>query len=189
MSSDAKPAPAETNESDTKAKRKIVQCRTGDGGLFEVPLNVISQAGTFAQMYSDLQLGAKSAAPFEFPMPAVSAKVFEELVEFCEQRIGVPEPVIEREPPTFCAKWFELNDFEKNFLEVKSVPELKELWMAARYLDIKSVCLFVPQEIATRLIPLVGDNKKVLEFLNEPDDLSEEEKSARSKKNIWLKYC
>ncbi|KAI1712523.1 hypothetical protein DdX_09615 [Ditylenchus destructor] len=62
--------------------------RTGDGVLFEVPLNVISQAGTFAQMYSDLQLGAESAAPFGFPMPAVSAKVFEQLVEFCEQRIA-----------------------------------------------------------------------------------------------------
>ncbi|KAI1712275.1 S-phase kinase-associated protein 1 [Ditylenchus destructor] len=185
MTSDV--APTESNENGSP-KQKTIRCRTRDGVLFEVSVDVISHAGTFKQMCSDLQLGADGAVTFEFPMPGVNATVFEQLVKFCKQRIGVPEPVIEREPPSYKVKMFELSKFETDFLGTKSTGELKELWLAARYLDIKSLDLFIAQEIATRLIAAVGDDKKVREIVNGPVSVSEKEQNKIREDNMWLKY-
>ncbi|KAI1711668.1 hypothetical protein DdX_10130 [Ditylenchus destructor] len=83
---------------------------------------------------------------------------------------------------------FQLSKFETDFLGTKNICELKELWLAARYLDIKSLDLFIAQEIATRLIAAVGDDKKVREIVNEADSLSEQENNKIREENIWLKY-
>ncbi|KAI1706644.1 hypothetical protein DdX_12853 [Ditylenchus destructor] len=58
--------------------QKIIPCRTGDDVLFDVPFDIISQAGTFHQMYRDLQLDAEDADSFEFPMPAINGDIFKE---------------------------------------------------------------------------------------------------------------
>ncbi|KAI1706648.1 skp1 family, dimerization domain-containing protein [Ditylenchus destructor] len=86
-------------------------------------------------------------------------------------------------------KWFVFNEFEQQFLKSKTMNELSEIWVAARYLDVKSLDLFISQEIAARLVEVLGDDQKVRDLLGEPDDLTEEEKDKIRKENIWLKYC
>ncbi|KAI1705040.1 E3 ubiquitin ligase complex SCF subunit sconC [Ditylenchus destructor] len=174
--------------STVSTEQKIIKCRTSDGVLFEVPFDVIIQSRKFEQMHNELQLCAVGAT-FEFPVPAVTWDIFKEVVRFCKQRTGMPEPVIEREPPAMTVKWFTFNEFEQEFLKSKTMNELSEIWEAARYLDVKSLDLFISQEIAARLIDVLGDDQKVRDLLGEPDDLTQEEKDNIRRENAWINYC
>ncbi|KAI1706687.1 skp1-related protein [Ditylenchus destructor] len=175
--------------STVSTKQKTIKCRTRDDVLFEVPFDVIIQSRKFKQLYNELQVSAGDGSTFEFPMPAVPGHIFKEVIRFCAQRRGSPEPVIEREPPAMTVKWFVFNEFEQQFLKSKSMNELSEIWVAARYLDVKSLDLFISQEIAARLVEVLGDDQKVHDLLGEPDDMTEEEKDKIRRENAWLNFC
>uniref|UniRef100_A0A915CZC0 Skp1-related protein n=1 Tax=Ditylenchus dipsaci TaxID=166011 RepID=A0A915CZC0_9BILA len=160
-----------------------VTVKTQGGELYQVGLAIISQCKTFSQMYEDLNLAAGDH--FEFPIPAVTSKVFEKVLQWCENHIGAPEPVIQEDPATRERIWFQLTDDEKAFFNVP-VEQLGELMAAANYLDMKSLYLFGCQTFAALLKDKTPE--QIRELLELKDDMTEEEKDAIRKKNVWCQY-
>uniref|UniRef100_A0A915D576 Skp1-related protein n=1 Tax=Ditylenchus dipsaci TaxID=166011 RepID=A0A915D576_9BILA len=157
-----------------------VTVKTQDGELFQVELAVISQSKTFSQMYEDLNLA--EGDQFEFPIPAVTSKVFEKVLQWCKDHVGLPEPVIQEDPATRERIWFKLNDAEKTFYNVP-MEQIVELLLAANYLDIKSLYLYGCQTVAALM-----KNKspeEVRELFQLEDDMTEEEKDTIRKENVW----
>uniref|UniRef100_A0A915DYH4 Skp1-related protein n=1 Tax=Ditylenchus dipsaci TaxID=166011 RepID=A0A915DYH4_9BILA len=160
-----------------------VTVKTQGGELYQVGLAIISQCKTFSQMYEDLNLDAGDH--FEFPIPAVTSKVFEKVLQWCENHIDVPEPVIKEDPATRERVWFQLTDDEKAFFNVP-VDQLAELLAAANYLDIKSIYLFGCQTLAALI---KGKSpEEIRDIFGLEDDMTAEEKDGIRKENVWCTY-
>uniref|UniRef100_A0A915DS13 Uncharacterized protein n=1 Tax=Ditylenchus dipsaci TaxID=166011 RepID=A0A915DS13_9BILA len=160
-----------------------VTVKTQGGELYQVELAIMSQFKTFSQMYEDLNLA--EGDHFEFPIPAVTSKVFEKVLQWCESHIGVPEPVIQEDPASRERIWFQLTDDEKTFFSVP-VEQILGLLMAANYLDIRTLYLFGCQTMAA----LFKDKnpEQIRELLELQDDMTEKEKDTFRKKNVWCEF-
>uniref|UniRef100_A0A915E613 Skp1-related protein n=1 Tax=Ditylenchus dipsaci TaxID=166011 RepID=A0A915E613_9BILA len=181
MSSDCEVAASSSTAADVPGQ---VTVKTQGGELFQVELAVISQSKTFSQMYEDLNLA--EGDQFEFPIPAVTSKVFEKVLQWCTDHVGgVPEPVIQEDPATRERIWFELNDAEKAFYNVP-IEQIVELLLAANYLDIKSLYLYGCQTVASLIKNKTVE--EVRELLQLEDDMTEEEKDQIRKDNVWCQF-
>ncbi|KAH7696058.1 E3 ubiquitin ligase complex SCF subunit sconC [Aphelenchoides avenae] len=178
MSSDNAAAP-------TAAVSPKVVCVTSDGEKIPVDIEALRLSHTFDTMYRDLGLEEHADFPGEFQVKNVEARVFNKVVEWCQEHKGQPDPVIEQDPNTRERKWFTFSDYEKKFFEVP-VEELEELVMAANYLDVKSLYYYGCQSIAALIKGKSPDEIRALFGLE--DDLTGEEKAEIRKQNPWCNY-
>ncbi|KAI1696927.1 E3 ubiquitin ligase complex SCF subunit scon-3 [Ditylenchus destructor] len=97
---------------------KLIKCQPGDNesDIIEVTFKQIKQSHTFFNMFRDL--GCEVDENFVFPMPAVKPEIFQKIVEWTANHIGVPDPEVKEDPNTRERTWFTLNDYENKFYDV-----------------------------------------------------------------------
>lgn len=67
-----------------------------------------------------------------------------------------------------------------------TMEDLEELIMASDYLNIQSLYLYACQAAASQLKGKAPD--EIRSLLGLPDDLTEEEKEAIRRENVWCSY-
>ncbi|KAI1718335.1 skp1 family, dimerization domain-containing protein [Ditylenchus destructor] len=164
---------------------KLIKCQPGENesDIIEVPFKQIKQSHTFHNMFRDL--GCDLDENFVFPMPAVKPDVFQKVVEWTANHIGVPDPEVKEDPTTRERVWFTLNDYENKFFDVP-VDITAELLTAANYLDIKHLYLYGCQKMAELIKSKTPE--EIRELLGLEDDLTPEEKEEIKKQNVWCNY-
>ncbi|KAI6224412.1 E3 ubiquitin ligase complex SCF subunit [Aphelenchoides fujianensis] len=138
------------------------------------------QSLVFNQMYENSL--ASIEPTIEFDVSKVKSDVFLKVVDWCEQHEGRPVPTVEVDPHTRERRWFTFDEYEKEFFKLP-VEALEEVLMAANFLDIPSLYLCGCQAMAA----VIKDKspEEIRSLLGLPDDLTDEEKDAIRKENIW----
>jgi len=156
--------------------RKII-CLTSDGIPVEVRWTLLMKSSVFEVAWAAAGENMDSTLEgFTFPLAGVDYDTFMRVVEWLENREGRPDPEVIEDPYTTDRKHLEYTELESHFFD--SFPEdcdmLRELYMASNYLDIRSLYLYCAQEFADRIQGKSAEQIRAM--LNQPDDLTEEEK-------------
>ena len=165
-----------------------VPCETKEGDKVPVKVALLLISRTFETMWKDLNMSSASGDQVEnyvFPVKAISTRTFKKVVEWLEEHVGKPVPVIEEDAATKERKWFTLTEYEQSFFEV-NVEELAELLVAGNFLDIPSLYLYGCQSMAS----IIKDKnpEEIRAMFGLEDDLTEEEKQEIKRKNVWCNY-
>lgn len=97
--------------------------------------------------------------------------------------LGVPEPVVEKDPLSQECKWLILTFSERRFFALP-MPELLELVMAAKYLDIPLLVHYACQAVAARI---KGKSPpEICKVLQQDCDLEEARIKEIRADNPWL---
>ncbi|KAI1731236.1 skp1 family, dimerization domain-containing protein [Ditylenchus destructor] len=164
---------------------KMIKCQPGENqsDTVEVPFKQIKQSHTFFNMFRDLEGNLDDT--FFFPMPLVKPEIFQKIVEWTANHIGVPEPEVKEDPATRERTWFTMDDYENKFFDLP-VDVFAELLTAANYLDIKHLYLYGCQKLAERVKDKTPE--EIREMFGLEDDLTPEEKEEIKKQNVWCNY-
>ncbi|KAI1705461.1 skp1 family, dimerization domain-containing protein [Ditylenchus destructor] len=125
------------------SSQSMVACKTLNGDIVHVELDVLRQSNTFKQKYDRSKLDAEH---FIFHVKEIKTDVFCKVVDWCRHHVGLAEPIV-RVDEKGERIWFALTEYEKQFFDVP-VDELAELLSAGNYLDIKSLYLYGCQSMA-----------------------------------------
>uniref|UniRef100_A0A915CRV6 Skp1-related protein n=1 Tax=Ditylenchus dipsaci TaxID=166011 RepID=A0A915CRV6_9BILA len=106
------------------------------------------------------------------------SKTFDEM--YCN--LGAKDLIVEEYYATKDRIWFELTNYQKNFLGVP-VDELVQLISAANYLDVKSLTQLGCQCLAQLMKEKTSE--EVRDLFGISNDLTEEEVQEIKKQNVW----
>ncbi|KAI1731282.1 skp1 family, dimerization domain-containing protein [Ditylenchus destructor] len=164
---------------------KLIKCQPGENesDIVEVPFKQIKQSHTFFNMFRDL--GCVVDEKFVFPMPAVKPEIFQKVIEWTANHIGMPDPEVKEDPATRVRTWFTMDEYENKFFDLP-VYVFAELLTAANYLDIKHLYLYGCQKLAERIKDKT--NEEIREMFGLKDDLTPEEKEEVKRENVWCNY-
>jgi len=173
----APPAPSGPRPgSDTFCKVK-----SSDDRVFEVRRGVAEMSVTIKNMLEDLDtLGPET----EIPLPNVSSKTLEQVINFCDHHFDAntpPRP--EKQPwedPTIELKGY---DLELSNKLIDDLPSLFDLILAANYLDIKMLMDVSCQTVANKIIGKTTEELR--QIFNIVNDFTPEEEEQVRKDHEW----
>lgn len=84
---------SETIPEETINTPGTVQCRTTDGGVFEVDIFVMRQSRTFNKKFPAGREDNDFSVGFDVPEP-ITKELFEKVIDWCAHHKGLPEPVV-----------------------------------------------------------------------------------------------
>ncbi|KAH7726946.1 E3 ubiquitin ligase complex SCF subunit scon-3 [Aphelenchoides avenae] len=165
---------------ETVATPGTVQCRTTDGGFFDVDIYSMRQSKLFNEKFpvaaTDFSTG------FDIPEP-ITKDLFPKVIEWCKYHQGKPEPVVEQDPNTRERKWFTFDDFETKFFEIET-EKVCRLISCGELLEIKRLFLFGCQAIAALIKGKTPE--QIREILGIEDDLEKPNPEHEGKKLVWV---
>ncbi|KAK2647883.1 hypothetical protein Ddye_015372 [Dipteronia dyeriana] len=160
-----------SNSSSTQAKK--IKLESNDGVLFEVEVPVAMEMETVKSYFFENDEAIENTV---MPLPNVSAEHMPAILDFYRKHLEFRKRY--RPPPTD-----EVKAFNDAFLENKSNDQLKELIMAANYLNTKELQDFLTEAAANRI-----KNKSVeyvRTFFGVENDFTPKEEAKIRAENKW----
>ncbi|KAI1700431.1 skp1 family, dimerization domain-containing protein [Ditylenchus destructor] len=167
-SEEAGPGPVSTSQmlACETSSRNIIACKTADGDTVHVEIEVMNQSKAFKEAAEQPDFTVFSAETVKTP-------IFIKIVDWCRQRIGVPEPVVRTDPRTGQRIWFKLTEYEKKFFAIP-VPEIVEIMESAKQMQVESLYIYCAQSMANRIKNMTPE--EIRQTLGLEDDLTLKEK-------------
>lgn len=156
------------------SKKMVLQC--SDDQLVEVDAAVVEMSGTLKNMMEDLSDGADTAP---VPVPNVTSKIMQKVVEYCAHHHAHPTPV----PVDDRARIDEpIDAWDQEFCKV-DLNSLFELILAANYLDIHQLLDVTCKTVAN--IIKGKSPEEIRKVFNIKNDFTQEEEEQVRKENEW----
>ncbi|XP_038690935.1 SKP1-like protein 1A [Tripterygium wilfordii] len=156
---------------------KKIGLKTSDGEVFEVDYEVACESLTL-KAYFDEECAAKDNV---IPLPIVSGRALSKIIVYCRKHLDLR--VRSSAPGEEQAVEKEGMDFDREFVRELSDDELKELIVAANYLNMKEFLDMLNQGTADRI-----KNKSVAyvrAFFGIENDFTPEEEARIREENLW----
>ncbi|KAJ2064100.1 hypothetical protein GGH94_005879 [Coemansia aciculifera] len=154
----------------------MVVLQSSDGKAFTVERGVAIQSVLIKNLLEDI---GESDEPI--PLPNVTAKVLEKVIEYCEYHVDDPAP-IQDDLDEIPKRSDDIEPRDENFMKVDQ-ELLFEILLAANYMDIKPLL-----ELGCKTVANMIRNKTAQEIrtmFNIVDDFSPEEREQIKKENEW----
>lgn len=154
------------------AQAKTITLKTADDQVFEVPENVAMEFDTVKSFFDD---NADAAPDTAVPLPNISGSQLSKIITYCKKNLeykGRGEAAKE-----------ESENYDKEFLKEQNNEALKELILAANYLNVKDLLDMLNQEAADRI-----KNRSVeyvRKFFGIESDFTPEEEQRIRNENAW----
>ncbi|XP_020202089.1 SKP1-like protein 14 [Cajanus cajan] len=143
---------------------KKVILKSSDGVTFEVEPSIVKEMQTIQSLIN----AEGTDASITIPLPNVTSRNLNRIIEYCSEHYR---------------KTVNLKEFDERFLKALSHDELKELLLAANYLNIKALSDFLCKSIADLI-----QNKNpefIRKFFNIVNDFTPEEETQIREANAW----
>ncbi|KAH7557850.1 hypothetical protein ACOSP7_027761 [Xanthoceras sorbifolium] len=167
-------ASSSSSSSSSSKKEKKISLKTSDGEVFEVEEPVAMQLEIVRSFFADNEDVTEQTV---MPLPNVSTAAMHGILEYCraheEFRRRMPEAAPEEE----------VRAFEAGYVDRKSNEELKEMILAANYLNISKLLDFLTGVAAKRI-----ENKSVeyvRAFFGVENDFTPEEEANLRREYEW----
>ncbi|GLT71644.1 hypothetical protein SLA2020_436460 [Shorea laevis] len=155
---------------DTQSAVKTITLRTADDQLFDVDETVAMEFATVKSFFDEKSDATVDAV---VPLPNVAADPLAKIIDYCKKHIdnkarGLAE---------------EAKKCDADFVNEQSNESLKELILAANYLNIKDLLDVLNQNVADRIV-----NKSpeyVRKFFGIENDFTPEEEERIRNDNAW----
>jgi len=181
-SPEAMPGPTEPLVFDFKPKCQL-ECMTGR--IFVVEVEKLKKAVVLKSMLDDLGIGTKPNVEVDedvIPLPNLSEKCMEKLLEWLEQHKDDPDPPGGDEDFNFKD---EIDEWDLEFLKMDD-GTLFDLILAANYLDIKGL-LDITTTYVARLITDLKSPEEIRKRFNIKNDLTPEDlEEIKKESEHWL---
>lgn len=151
--------------------KRIISLRTADCHLFEVDEPVAMEFEIVKSFFDENEDAVDGTV---VPLPNVSAEPLAGIIEFCKAHVDFRAKGVERD---------EVKKFNAEYIKEKGNEQLKELILAANYLNIKEMLEFLTETIADRI-----KNKSVeyvRAYFGTDNDFTPEEEEAVRNENAW----
>lgn len=171
------------------AAARTITLKTADGEIFEVEEAVAMEFATVKSFFEDDAISATTP----MPLPNVTGSALSRVITYCRRSLEIrskmpPAPaaadaVGEGDSEAEKAAKEERKDFEAEFLKDESNEDVKELILAANYLNIKELLDFLCRSVAVRI-----QNKSVeyvRKFFAIEGDYTPEEEARMREENAW----
>ena len=145
------------NPNPSETIQKTITLKTADGELFEVEEAVAMEFVTVKSYFEDDAVSESTA----MPLPNVSGFALARVIAYCQRsleiRAKLPPALApdteasEEEKEAERRVKEEMKEFETEFLQEESNEGIKELILAANYLNIKEMLEFLNQSVADRI--------------------------------------
>ncbi|XP_031265990.1 SKP1-like protein 14 [Pistacia vera] len=167
---------ATTQEPLPLGKKKIT-LKAEDGHLFEIERAVAMDCLGIVKTFFEENEHDDDNVNVIVPLPNVSSAALTQIIKYCKKHVGFRED--EADEP----KKAEMKAFDGDFINHQSVDMLKEILLAANYLNVKSLLELAEDNVAERI-----KNKSVeyvREFFGIENDFTEEEENRLREENSW----
>ncbi|KAJ1820234.1 hypothetical protein GGH91_002919 [Coemansia sp. RSA 2671] len=154
----------------------MVVLQSSDGKNFTVERGVAIQSVLIKNLLEDI---GESDEPI--PLPNVSSKVLEKVIEYCEYHVDDPSPILD-DLDEIPKRSDDITPQDENYMKVDQ-ELLFEILLAANYMDIKPLL-----ELGCKTVANMIRNKTAQEIrtmFNIVDDFSPEEREQIKKENEW----
>ena len=174
------------------AAARTITLKTADGEIFEVEEAVAMEFATVKSFFEDDAVSATTP----MPLPNVSGSALSRVITYCRRSLEIRSKLPSPSPPASAAEAVgegdleaektakqERKDFEAEFLKDESNEDVKELILAANYLNIKELLDFLCRSVAMRI-----QNKSVeyvRKFFAIEGDYTPEEEARMREENAW----
>ncbi|XP_075643268.1 SKP1-like protein 20 [Castanea sativa] len=176
------------------AAARTITLKTADGEIFEVEEAVAMEFGTVKSFFEDDAVSATKP----MPLPNVSGSALSRVITYCRRSLEIRSmiPPATSEDATAAeavqgegdleaekAAKQERKEFEAEFLKDESNEDVKELILAANYLNIKELLDFLCRSVALRI-----QNKSVeyaRKFFGIEGDYTPEEEAQIRQEYAW----
>ncbi|XP_027343007.1 SKP1-like protein 14 [Abrus precatorius] len=148
-------------------KLKTYTLQSADNAIFEVDSLIVEQMQTVQSFVDDIE---GDGTGIIIPLPNVCSQELAKIIEFCREHRRIPDDADRKR-------------FDEQFVKALSSDELKLLFLAANYLNMKSFFDFLSQSIANLI-----ENKSVefvRKFFDIENDFTPEEEAKLRKAHAW----
>ncbi|CAI0450482.1 unnamed protein product [Linum tenue] len=162
-----------TEPSPATAEGKTITLKSGDGEMFQVEEAVAMELATVKNFFDDGTIDSGNAAAV-IPLPNVSAQPLSRIIVYCRKQV---------EFRGSAAAESEKRSFSDEFVKKLELGEVRDLVLAANYLNIPYLLDVLNQNIADRI-----QNKSVefvRKFFGIENDFTPEEEQAIRDQNAW----
>lgn len=159
-----------------------VKLKSNDSGgepkVFEVPKEVAEMSLTVKNMIDDVGDGGVPDVPI--PLPNVSAKILEKVIQYCDHHHKHPTPQSDDKKDE--KRTDDISAWDSEFCRVDQAT-LFELILAANYLDIKPLLDLTCKTVANMIKGRTPE--EIRKTFNIKNDFTPEEEEQVRKENAW----
>lgn len=157
---------------------KIVKLQSSDGRDFEVQSKLAEMSMTVKNMISDIPPEEVASSPI--PLPNVSGKILEKIIEYCKYHYDNPTPPTDEKKDE--RRTDDIIPWDQDFCKVDQAT-LFELILAANYLDIKPLLDLTCKTIANMIKGKTPE--EIRKTFNIKNDFTPEDEEQVRKENEW----
>ncbi|CAI0555499.1 unnamed protein product [Linum tenue] len=163
-----------TEPSPATAQGKTITLKSAEGEMFQVEEAVAMELATVKNFFDDGTIDSDNAAAAVIPLPNVSAQPLSRIIVYCRKQVefrGSAAPESEK------------RSFSDEFVKKLELEEVRDLVLAANYLNIPYLLDVLNQNVADRI-----QNKSVefvRKFFGIENDFTPEEEQAVREQNAW----
>ncbi|KAJ1958069.1 hypothetical protein GGI12_004835 [Dipsacomyces acuminosporus] len=154
----------------------MVKLQSSDGKEFEVEKSVAIQSTLIKNLLEDLE---DSDDPI--PLPNVTGKVLEKVIEFCEHHKDDPPP-LKDDYDDVPKRSDDIEPWDERYIKVDQ-ELLFELLLASNYMDIKPLLDLGCKTVANMIRGKSAE--EIRKAFNIVDDFTDEEREQIRKENEW----
>ena len=159
------------------ADDEIVTLQSQDGQDFKVEVKVAKMSETIKNLIEDAGIDNP------IPLPNVTGKILEKVVQYCKYHIENPKPVVaEADKDKDEKRTDDIIGWDLDFCKVDQ-PTLFELILAANYLDIKDLLDLTCKTVANMIKGKTPE--EIRKTFNIKNDFTPEEEEQVRKENEW----
>eukprot|EP01098_Paradermamoeba_levis_P015096 TRINITY_DN748_c0_g1_i3.p1 TRINITY_DN748_c0_g1~~TRINITY_DN748_c0_g1_i3.p1 ORF type:complete len:166 (-),score=70.05 TRINITY_DN748_c0_g1_i3:96-593(-) len=155
-----------------------LKLQSSDGKDFDVPKKIAEMSVTIKNMIIDLPEEDLSSNPI--PLPNVSGKILEKVIEYCKYHDANPTPQTDEKKDE--RRTDDIIPWDQDFCKVDQAT-LFELILAANYLDIKSLLDLTCKTVANMIKGKTPE--EIRKTFNIKNDFTPEEEEQVRKENEW----
>eukprot|EP01118_Nematostelium_gracile_P015340 TRINITY_DN612_c0_g1_i1.p1 TRINITY_DN612_c0_g1~~TRINITY_DN612_c0_g1_i1.p1 ORF type:complete len:162 (+),score=41.45 TRINITY_DN612_c0_g1_i1:63-548(+) len=154
-----------------------VKLQSSDDQEFEVDRNQAEMSVTIKNMLEDMEgVGSENA----IPLPNVTGKILQKVIEYCKYHIEHPTPATEEKKDE--KRTDDIIPWDQEFCKVDQAT-LFELILAANYLDIKPLLDLTCKTVANMIKGKTPE--EIRKTFNIKNDFTPEEEEQVRKENEW----
>lgn len=153
----------------------IIRIKTSDEKEFEVEQKAAFLSKIIKNMFDDMEVSPSESV---VPLPTIDSKIYELVIKYSTHHQDDVESVANDEEKIRDSN--DMTEWDREFITAFNKDTLAELVIAANYLDINGLYELCCKAIANMLKDKTSD--EIREFLNIPNDFTEEEEAEARKK-------
>jgi S-phase kinase-associated protein 1 len=158
----------------------VIKLVSKDGLTFNVELATVKVSGTIASLINDLGLAEESVEGKVIPLPNVAGRELEKFVKWAEQHKN--DKNCEDEFESEIRPSSDIPQWDDAFLNMDN-SALLHLLLAANYLDVKQLYVYICKKVAKMLKDKTAD--QIRECFHIINDYTPEEEERVRKENEW----